>query len=111
HDLFSRRRDRRLQFQNLLRPGQRHDAHRVDESACLTRRPADGQYPHAKSARSDLQSIATGAIAVAEQLTKAAWSCGFPGTRSYDFVCILPETPKHLTGDEATATTDCSPAR
>src|SRR5205823_33047 len=72
HDLFSRRRDPRLQLENQLRSRQRHDAHRVDQSDCLTRRPADCQYPLGEGARSDLQSVTAVALSLADEVYRAA---------------------------------------
>ncbi len=54
-DLFSRRRDPRLQLVHRLRPHQPGDARGVDQSDRIARRTADGQCPHAESARSDLR--------------------------------------------------------
>ncbi len=62
HDLFSRRRDSRLQLENQLRPRQPDDAHRVDQSDRIARRTADSQYPMGESARSDLRGVAAGAV-------------------------------------------------
>ena len=47
----------RLQLENQLRPGQQPDAHHLDQSDCITRRPADRQYPLGEDARSRLQSV------------------------------------------------------
>jgi hypothetical protein len=74
HDLFSRRRDARLQLKNQLRPNQQADAHPLDQSDYITRRPADRQYPLGESARSDLQSVTAVALFIAEKLSKAGWS-------------------------------------
>ena len=67
HDLFSRRRDSRVQLENQLRPCQPDDARRVDQSDRIARRTADGQYPHAESARSDLRGVAAGASRIADR--------------------------------------------
>jgi len=48
-----------LQLENQLRPGQRHDAHRVDRSDRITRRPANRQYALGEGARSDLRGVTT----------------------------------------------------
>src|SRR4029077_5352945 len=67
HDLFSRRRDPRLQLENQLRSNQPDDAHRVDQSSRIAGRTADSQYPLGESARSDLQSVTAAAAAVADR--------------------------------------------
>ena len=67
HDLFSRRRDPRVQLENQLRSNQPDDAHRVDQSSRIARRPADRQYPLGESARSDLRGLTAAASAVADR--------------------------------------------
>jgi hypothetical protein len=46
----------------------------VDQSDCITRRPADRQYPLGEGARSDLQSVTAVALSIAGQLSKTGWS-------------------------------------
>jgi CubicO group peptidase (beta-lactamase class C family) len=60
-----------LQLENQLRPGQRHDTHRVDQFDCITRRPADRQYPLGKGARSDLRGV-TASISAGAQIGRAS---------------------------------------
>ena len=68
HDLFSRRRDPRVQLENQLRSNQPDDAHRVDQSSRIAGRTADSQYPLGESARSDLRGITVAASGAARQL-------------------------------------------
>jgi hypothetical protein len=55
-----------LQLENQLRPNQQSDAHHLGQSDCITRRPADRQYPFREDARSRLRGVTPVAFALAD---------------------------------------------
>jgi hypothetical protein len=61
----------------------------LDQSDCITRRPADRQYPLREDARSDLRAVTAVALAVADQVYRQ-------GSAALDLLGLTTEQTRAL---------------